>query len=401
VLLGGGKDNVHDTGCEKNEARIYSPPYLAAGPRPAITNVQEGQEIVVGGAPVTIEFSGTVRAERGVALMAPGAMTHSYNQSQRYLPLPVVSGPNAGSITVAAPATINEAPPGEYLLHIVSEEGAPSVGVYVRVVAPPACVYPVDAGVGVFIEAEGSSRHAGPFKRVDELGRGNDAFVQIDPAASSSPDVPDEGNVMWYDLDVASGDSTYLWVLGNGPSSASNTVFVSVNGGADQVVTLAPAGWAWTRAEAALELASGKQTLKIKAAKPGAQLDRIWLTSQADAEAPSGLGDAAPDAPCSKGRGFDPPNGGSGGMAGSSGSATTGGGVGGQAPAGGGAFAGGVGAGVGVDGGSNGLAAPAATAGCGCRVASSSGQGAVALGLFGLLCAWCAHSRRRRGGCAR
>ncbi len=405
VLVGGGKDNVHDTGCEKNEARIYSPPYLTAGPRPAITNVKEGQEIVVGGAALTIEFSGSVRAERGVALMAPGSMTHSYNQNQRYLPLNVVAGPNAGSITVAAPATINEAPPGEYLLHIVSEEGAPSLGVYVRVVAPPACVYPVDPAAGVFIEAEGSSRRAGPFQRVEAVGRGNDAFVQVDPAATSSADVPDEANVMWYDLDVAGAGKTYLWVLGNGPSNASDTVFVSVNGGPDQVVTLAPASWGWTRAETALELQRGRQTLKIKAAKAGAQLDRIWLTSQTDATAPAGLGDAAPDTPCSKGQVFDPSNGGSGGMPGAGGAGMTAGGSGGQGPAGGG-----VPASAGVGASSGGTTAKTGTSkeGCGCRMVSS---GASPLGLLGILSALSALSLRRspriarrrfrRGGCAR
>jgi hypothetical protein len=270
--------------------------------------------------------------------------------------------------------------------------------VYVRVVAPPACVYPVDPGAGVFIEAEGSSRHAGPFRRVDELGRGNDAFVQVDPAASSSAEVPDEANVMWYDLDVANGGSTYLWVLGNGPSSASDTFFVSVNGGPDQVVTLAPAAWAWTRAETALDLPSGKQTLKIKAAKPGAQLDRIWLTSQDDAVAPNGLGDATPDTPCSKGQVFDPPNGGSGGMGGAGGAGMTAGGAGGQVPAGGSALGGGAGASVGI-GASNGGGAKAA-AGCGCRVGSPSGYGAATLGLLGILSALC-RRRFRRGGCAR
>ncbi len=401
VLVGGGKDNVHDTGCEKNEARIYSPPYLSAGPRPAITNVEEGQEIVVGGTPLTIQFSGTVRAERGVALMAPGAMTHSFNQSQRYVPLPILSGPDNGSLTVAAPATINEAPPGEYLLHIVSDEGAPSVGVYVRVVAPPACAYPVDLGAGVFIEAEGSSRRAGPFRRIDEPGRGNEAFVQVDPAANSAADVPDEANVLWYDLDVQTGGSTYFWVLGNGPDAASDTVFVSVNGGPDQVVTLAPAAWGWTRAETALELPSGKGSLKIKAAKPGAKLDRIWLTSNGDAEPPVGLGDATPDTPCSKGDGFVPPNGGSGGTGGAGGAGMTAGGAGGQVSAGGGVGAG-VGAGAGVSSGGTGKGATA-DGGCGCRIGSSSKPASVALGLFGLLLSWCALSRRRslRIGCRR
>ncbi len=398
VLIGGGKDTVHDTGCEKNEARIYSPPYLSAGTRPAVTNIKEGQEIVVGGAPLTIEFSGTVRGERGVALMAPGGMTHSYNQNQRYLPLTVVSGPDKGSITVAPPATINEAPPGEYLLHIVSAEGAPSVGVYVRVVAPPACVYPADLDAGVFIEAEGSSRHAGPFLRVAEVGRGNDAFVQVDPAISSSADVPDEGNVMWYDLDVAKAGSAYLWLLGNGPAKTSDTVFVSVNGGPDQVVTLAPAAWGWTRAETAFKLPVGKQTLKIKAAKAGAQLDRMWLTSDAAATAPAGLGAAAPDTPCSKGQVFVPPNGGSGGTGGAGGAGMAAGGSAGLVAGSGGTSAGPT-AGVGPTAGANsgGTTAKAARSdeGCGCRTVSSSNPGAETLGLFGMLSAlWVAAARR-------
>ena len=415
VLIGGGKDDVHDTGCEKNEARIYSPPYLSAGPRPAITNVEEGQELVVAGAPLTIEFSGTVRSERGVALLAPGAATHSYNQNQRYLPLRVVSGPENGSITVAPPSTINEAPPGEYLLHIVSEQGAPSVGVYVRLLAPPACVYPVNPDTGVFIEVEGSSRSAGPFRRIDEMGRGNAAFVQVDPAAGSSPDIPDEANVMWYDLDVEKGGSAYLWLLGNGPSSTSDTVFVSINGGPDQVVALAPAAWAWTRAEAAFDLPAGKQTLKIKASKPGAQLDRIWLTSNAEAAAPDGLGAASPDT-CSRGQVPGPVN---------VGSAGTGGGYGGygglapgdpeaQAPAGVaglGVGAGGAGAdatgsaGAGAAGsasadtpaGSEGTAITAASSngGCGCRMGASSQPESQTLGLFGILSALSVAAARR------
>jgi hypothetical protein len=393
VLIGGGKDNSHDTGCEKNEARIYSPPYLSAGPRPQITNVKDGQEIHVGGAPFTIQFSGTVRAERGVSLMASGAVTHSYNQNQRYLPLSIVSGPDNGSITVAPPATINEAPPGEYLLHIVSEMGAPSTGVFVRIVAPPACVYPVDLGAGVFIEAEGSSRRAGPFRQVDEKGRGNEAFIQVDPAAMSSADVPDEGNVMWYDLDVAKSGSAYLWVLGNGPSTTSDTVFVSVNGLPDQVVTLSPGAWGWTRTKTALDFPAGKQTLKVKASKPGAELDRIWITSDANAAAPTGLGADAPAVPCSKGQLQEPTDGGTN-LTGDSGGASAEGGSGVQAPSGGSAGASGS---PGAGGGSGGTAATTsqADAGCGCRLVSACDRRSSSLRLFGISAALCVAAVRR------
>ena len=398
VFIGGGKDNSHDTGCEKNEARIYSPPYLAAGTRPAVTNIKEGQELVVGGAPLTLEYSGTVRAERGVALMAPGGTTHSFNQNQRYVPLSVVSGPANGSITVAPPATLNEAPPGEYLLHIVSEEGAPSVGVYVRVVPPAACVYPVDLGTGTFIEAEGSSRRAGPFARVDEAGRGNDAFVQVDPKAASVT-APDEANVIWYDLDVAKAGDAFVWLLGNGPATTSDTVFVSVNGGADQVVTLTPAAWGWTHTAIALKLGAGKQTLKIKAAKAGAQLDRIWLTSNATATAPDGLGAAAPETPCSKGQVIDPPNGGTGGTGNTGGDTTSTAGSAGQVTGGAGTTPGAgttssAGNGATASSGGSTSTTPPSESGCGCRT-TSGGPGNQALSFFGIMGAlWLAAARR-------
>jgi hypothetical protein len=393
VLIGGGKDNVHDTGCEKNEARIYSPPNLSAGPRPAITNLQDGHEMVVGGAPLTIQLTGTVRAERGVALLAPGAVTHSYNQNQRYVPLRVVSGFQNGSITVAPPASLNEAPPGEYLLHLVSDAGVPSVGVSVRLLPPPACVYPVDLEAGAFIEAEGSSRSAGPFARVDEVGHGNDAFIQVDPAAPSLTEVPDEGHVMWYDLQVETAGSAYLWVRGNGPTTASDAVFVSVNGGPDQLLTLTAAAWGWARAEEALELPAGTQTLKIKAAKPGAQLDRFWLTSDGAAPAPDGLGAAPPETPCSKGQVVDPnPGGGSPGVGGSGAGMSTGG-FGGQAQGGGSAGTTVTTGGVGVAG--KPPQPPAASDGCGCKIAATSAPGPRAFGWAAMLLAGCAAARRR------
>ena len=43
ILVGGGKDASHETGCEKAEMRIYVPPYLQGNPtRPAITNATRG-----------------------------------------------------------------------------------------------------------------------------------------------------------------------------------------------------------------------------------------------------------------------------------------------------------------------------------------------------------------------
>jgi len=148
ILIGGGKDENHDTACEKNELRIYSPPYLSAGPRPAITNVPDGQALAIG-ATLTVKYTGTVREARGVVLVAPGSVTHSFNQGQRYVPLTMMSAPSNGSLSVALPATVNEAPPGDYILHAISDLGVPSVGVHVRLSTAEACANAGNCVVGM------------------------------------------------------------------------------------------------------------------------------------------------------------------------------------------------------------------------------------------------------------
>ncbi|GIW40899.1 MAG: hypothetical protein KatS3mg076_1476 [Candidatus Binatia bacterium] len=109
-------------------AEIFSPPYLFRGPRPEITS-----------APATISY-GTVFSVstpdpspiRRVALVRPSAVTHSFNQDQRYVELSFsVAG---GGIEAQAPADGNEAPPGYYLLFLVDDLGVPSEGTFVRLI---------------------------------------------------------------------------------------------------------------------------------------------------------------------------------------------------------------------------------------------------------------------------
>jgi hypothetical protein len=292
VLLGGGKDGNHATGCEKNELRIYSPPYLTAGPRPAITNVANGRQLSRGST-LTITYSGNVRAARGVALVAPGSITHAFDQGQRYVPLAPVSGPSNGSVTVALPASINEAQPGDYLLFVVSDLGVPSPGVHVRLGAPPPCPYAVNGSAEVFLEAERSSRSAGPFRRITDTSRSAGAYIEVDPATTSTLSVPDEGRVMWYDLDVTNGGSFYVWLLAQGPTTSTDSFFVSIDGNADLLMNGLPASWGWARGSSALSIPSGKHTLKIKVRERGARLDKIRLTKSTSTTPPAGLGGAA------------------------------------------------------------------------------------------------------------
>jgi len=59
-----------------------------------------------------------------------GAVTHSINMAQVYLPLTFAAG--SGSLTVTAPANGNLAPPGYYMLFIVDSNGVPSIAATTR-----------------------------------------------------------------------------------------------------------------------------------------------------------------------------------------------------------------------------------------------------------------------------
>ena len=63
--------------------------------------------------------------------MRLGAVTHSVNMEQRYVPLSTTTG--VGAINATAPANANIAPPGYYMLFLIDSNGVPSVSKMVRV----------------------------------------------------------------------------------------------------------------------------------------------------------------------------------------------------------------------------------------------------------------------------
>jgi hypothetical protein len=118
-----------DFGNVPNElsAEFYAPPYLFKGSRPTITQ-----------APATIAygsnfFVGTPDAAniKSVSLIRTGAVTHFFDQNERYLPLTFAQ--TTGGLTVTAPADGNTAPPGYYMLFIVNGSGVPSIAPFVQV----------------------------------------------------------------------------------------------------------------------------------------------------------------------------------------------------------------------------------------------------------------------------
>ena len=126
---GGGICGTCDSvGYLAKNAQVFTPPYLF---KPDGSG-QLADRPVVDFAPAAASYGLPFRldtAQAGsiakVALVRLGAVTHSVNMEQRYVPLQFSAG--AGSLTATAPANANIAPPGVYMLFVVDGAGVPSV----------------------------------------------------------------------------------------------------------------------------------------------------------------------------------------------------------------------------------------------------------------------------------
>jgi hypothetical protein len=117
----GGDPNGGNTPNER-----YLPSYFFK-PRPTIT-----------GSPATIAHgvafsvdTPTPGAIAEVVLMRPGAVTHAFNQNQRYVGC-AISGSTATAVSATAPPDGMIAPPGYYLLFIVDHDRVPSAANWIR-----------------------------------------------------------------------------------------------------------------------------------------------------------------------------------------------------------------------------------------------------------------------------
>ena len=92
---------------------------------------------------LTTVFLGTPEAANitSVALIHNGAVTHSFNMDQSYVPL--TFSQTSGGLTVQAPANANLATPGYYMLFIVNGNGVPAIApiVHLRVGVPILLAY--------------------------------------------------------------------------------------------------------------------------------------------------------------------------------------------------------------------------------------------------------------------
>ena len=139
VLLPDGRVlSMGGNGDPQKTSEIYSPPYLFNGPRPTITsaptNVAYGQTFFVetpNGAAVS-----------KVTMLRLTSVTHAFNMSQHISTLNFSQ--TTGGLNVVAPPNSTAAPPGHYLLFILTTQGGvlvPSVAKIVQVTStgcPPA-----------------------------------------------------------------------------------------------------------------------------------------------------------------------------------------------------------------------------------------------------------------------
>ena len=138
------------TGVRSDTAEIYSPPYLfkadgSLASRPVIDPVapfaQQAPPTTPMGAEFEIGASGPAATK--AVLVAPGASTHATDMSQRLVPLAApVPRPN-GRLALTLPSDTDLAPPGYYMLFLLSADGVPSVSKFIRITAPADATSPV------------------------------------------------------------------------------------------------------------------------------------------------------------------------------------------------------------------------------------------------------------------
>ena len=112
---------------EELRIEVFWPPYLFAGPRPTCTPAES--EVTYGDSLVAAVPGAAQIAS--ACLMRPGATTHSMDCEQRLVDLPIqVTGQDA--LLFQLPATGTIAPPGWYLLFVVSGGNVPSQGSWIH-----------------------------------------------------------------------------------------------------------------------------------------------------------------------------------------------------------------------------------------------------------------------------
>ncbi|HEX4605991.1 MAG TPA: carboxypeptidase regulatory-like domain-containing protein [Candidatus Angelobacter sp.] len=191
-------------------AQIFSPPYLFAGPRPAITS-----------APVSAGYGQTVfvaspdaASISQVTLLRQASVTHTNNMSQGFLSLSFTQ--TSTGLNVAMPANANLAQPGYYMLFILNSAGVPSTGSIIQ-------ISPTAAAIGT-VTGKVTSTYGAAISGASVSSGGSKAVTGADGG---------------YTLQMPPGDATLTASLA-GYQNASENVTVSEESTQADVLAIQP-----------------------------------------------------------------------------------------------------------------------------------------------------------------
>ncbi|MFN0195058.1 MAG: galactose oxidase-like domain-containing protein [Aestuariivirga sp.] len=126
VLMGGDRPGQWKSG-ETTQHERYYPSYFTLT-RPVITAAPASAAY---GAVISVQTPNPAGVAE-VVLARPGAVTHGFNMTQRLIECSIV-GTDPGAVQVRMPPNGNVAPPGHYLLFVLTAGRAPSTGRWIRI----------------------------------------------------------------------------------------------------------------------------------------------------------------------------------------------------------------------------------------------------------------------------
>jgi len=242
LSAGGGICGTCDAvGYLAKNAEVFTPPYLfkpdgSGDPavRPAIDSAPAEAAY---GAPMDIATPDAASIQK-LALVRLGAVTHSVNMEQRYVPLAFTAG--SGTLTATAPRDANIAPPGVYMLFATDANGVPSMAKMVTLKgnAPPAvaltqptsgATFTAPANVSLAADAsdgDGTVAKVEFFSGTTKLGEDATAPYTLDWSGVAAGS---------YSLTARATDN-----LGTTTTSAPRTITVTAPGGPPTVSITAP-----------------------------------------------------------------------------------------------------------------------------------------------------------------
>ena len=112
----------------QHRVEIFEPPYLyREGERPVIASAPEDVRY---GTSVSVQLEQPVAIDK-IRLIKTGSSTHAFDMSQRSVALEFQQ--NGNDLNITLPPNGNVAPPGYYMLFVISAEGKPSVAAMVSI----------------------------------------------------------------------------------------------------------------------------------------------------------------------------------------------------------------------------------------------------------------------------